>query len=374
MSNAEKALAAPDKAMETVEVSRKFLDDVIEKTVKTSAGVQQLALIPKTFQEAEQYAEFISRSQACPRTKDGPWSKADIFLAIQAGLELGIRPIQALSGMMIVNGRVSVWGDLALALILASGEVEEFKERSAREALEKGEGWCRIKRKGHDAIEHRFSREDAKKAGLQGKAGPWSNYEGRMLQMRPRSWAIRDTFADILKGLSIVEEVRDIETEAPIVAAMLKMPQRKGAAAPAPSPAAALPVSSAAPAAPALAPAPAANGNGNTWRGVIEKIEAIQYDEKDRKGTLTGKKATLHVVTGADGTHFGCFSTTALENARTAMNNKTEVVAQLKTDKQGRKSAEVIEPADFGAPSASDEAPPYREEAGPEGDEPGANG
>lgn len=369
MSDVQKAAAAPDKAMETVEVSRKFLDDVIEKTVKTSSDVQQLALIPKTFQEAEQYAEFISRSQACPRTKDGPWSKADIFLAIQAGLELGIRPIQALSGMMIVNGRVSVWGDLALALILASGEVEEFKERSASDAAKAGEGFCRIKRRGHDAVEVRFSREDAGKAGLQGKSGPWSNYEGRMLQMRPRSWCIRDTFADILKGLSIVEEVRDYPTINAVIDETIKLPLRKGEVPPpAPSPAAALPVSAAAPAAPAavkpsLDPA--------IWRGVIDHVEEVEYDEKRRDGTLTGKKGKLQVLVGQDGTRFGCYSHSALENARTGVSTKTEVLIEFVLDGNGRKKAVKVEPADFAAPSASDGAP---EEEVPADMEPGSGG
>jgi hypothetical protein len=48
------------------------------------------------------------------------------------------------------------------------------------------------------------------------KEGPWQTYPRRMLTMRARSWALRDGFADVLRGLSIREEVDDYD---PVVAA-----------------------------------------------------------------------------------------------------------------------------------------------------------
>jgi hypothetical protein len=38
-----------------------------------------------------------------------------------------------------------------------------------------------------------------------------------MLQMRARSFAARDAFPDVLKGLRAVEELRDIEETPPVV-------------------------------------------------------------------------------------------------------------------------------------------------------------
>ncbi len=54
-----------------------------------------------------------------------------------------------------------------------------------------------------------FSMDDAKRAGLAGKKGPWQDYPRRMRQMRARSFALRDAFADALRGLSVREEVMD---------------------------------------------------------------------------------------------------------------------------------------------------------------------
>src|SRR3546814_17968193 len=82
--------------------------------------------------------------------------------------------------------------------------------------------------------------DDAKKAGRAGKQGPWSQYPQRMLQMRARAWAMRDGFADVLKGIGIAEEVRDFpvveggEVQAqPLTRAMLQQQAEEVAAQPA---------------------------------------------------------------------------------------------------------------------------------------------
>jgi hypothetical protein len=55
----------------------------------------------------------------------------------------------------------------------------------------------------------RFSVADAKRAGLWGKSGPWTQYPRRMLQLRARGFALRDAFPDVLKGLVTAEEAQD---------------------------------------------------------------------------------------------------------------------------------------------------------------------
>jgi len=59
----------------------------------------------------------------------------------------------------------------------------------------------------------RFSVEDAKRAGLWGKQGPWQAYPKRMLQMRARGFALRDAYPDVLKGLITTEEAQDYPEE-----------------------------------------------------------------------------------------------------------------------------------------------------------------
>jgi hypothetical protein len=72
---------------------------------------------------------------------------------------------------------------------------------------------CTAKRRGYETpTVARFTVADAKKAGLWGKSGPWSQYPRRMLQLRARGFALRDAFPDVLKGLVTAEEAQDYPT------------------------------------------------------------------------------------------------------------------------------------------------------------------
>jgi hypothetical protein len=72
---------------------------------------------------------------------------------------------------------------------------------------------CCVKRSSYPAETVRqFTIDDAKKAGLWGN-NTWAKYPKRMLQMRARGFALRDTFADALSGVSMREEVEDYEID-----------------------------------------------------------------------------------------------------------------------------------------------------------------
>lgn len=168
----------------------------------------RFSFVPSTFEEAWRFAQVIAKSKLVPKDYQG--EPENVMVAVQMGLDLGIAPMQALQGIAVINGRPSVWGDLALAVVRASPLFEWIDEQispNGEAAL------CRIKRIGEEPVERSFSMVDAKTAGLAGKEGPWRTYPRRMLQMRARSWAMRDAFADVLRGISIREELEDIELE-----------------------------------------------------------------------------------------------------------------------------------------------------------------
>ena len=130
--------------------------------------------------------------------------------AIAFGAELGLAPMQALQCIANINGRPSIWGDSAKALCLASPVCEGIEETIEGEGTPNPKAVCVCKRRGHaHAVRAEFSVEDAKRAGLWGKAGPWTQYPKRMLQLRARGFALRDAFPDILRGLVTAEEAQD---------------------------------------------------------------------------------------------------------------------------------------------------------------------
>ena len=164
----------------------------------------------QTMAEAMSFANMVAKSDFAP--KDFKGKPESCLLAIQHGSEVGLSPMQSLQSIAVINGRPTIWGDAAMALVQASPVCEYV-----REYIE-GDGdamtaVCEAKRRGYPSPSvSRFSVADAKKAGLWGKSGPWTQYATRMLQLRARGFALRNAFADALRGLITAEEAQDYPT------------------------------------------------------------------------------------------------------------------------------------------------------------------
>jgi len=144
-------------------------------------------------------------------------------VAVQMGLEVGLTPMQAVQNIAVINGRPAIWGDSGIALVEASGFLEDFKETITVEG-DVITATCWAKRKNRPTpVERTFTTQDAKQAGLHKKEGPWQQYPKRMTQMRARWWVLKDLFADVLKGLKAAEEVQDIIDVTPEPARTLKV-------------------------------------------------------------------------------------------------------------------------------------------------------
>lgn len=189
------------------------------------AGVPvRMGLAPTSLEEAWRMSQFMAGSELVPKQYRG--KAADVLVAIQYGMELGFMPMQALQSIAVINGRPGIYGDGFLALILSSPlclEHDEYYEVGGeqRDGLtiedlkrEDSTAVCTFVRKGRPRpVTRRFSVGQAKKAGLLGKEGPWSNYPDRMLMMRARGFAGRDAFADILRGVKTAEELVDLPAD-----------------------------------------------------------------------------------------------------------------------------------------------------------------
>jgi len=166
-------------------------------------------LNPSNLAEAMEMADIMSKASIVP--KDFVGNPGNILIAMQWGMELGLAPLQAMQNIAVINGRPSLWGDAMMGIVRGSSVCEYVKE------IVEGQGdqmiaTCRVKRKGEDEEIRTFSVADAKTAKLWGKQGPWTQYPKRMIQLRARGFAIRDVFADVLKGMSSAEEQQDIIT------------------------------------------------------------------------------------------------------------------------------------------------------------------
>lgn len=168
------------------------------------AGGRPRPIVPKSLSEAYRIAQAVCAAKMAPKGLDTPEA---CMIAIMHGLEVGLSPLSALQRIAVINGRPTIWGDGALALVKASGLCEAIDEWIEGDDPNSWVAVCNVIRR-HDPvpIERRFSTDDAKRARLWGKSGPWSDYPKRMLQMRARAFALRDAFPDVLGGLYLTEE------------------------------------------------------------------------------------------------------------------------------------------------------------------------
>ena len=174
--------------------------------------VKHQGFAPQTMTEAIEFSGMLAKSQMVPKAYQN--KPEDVLVAVQWGFELGLAPLQALQNIACINGKPSVYGDAAMALVQNSPVCDDIKEYFEGEGTSNPIAVCVAKRKNRSEVVSKYSVEDAKRAGLWMKSGPWTQYPKRMLQMRARGFALRDAFPDVLKGLITVEEAQDYpETE-----------------------------------------------------------------------------------------------------------------------------------------------------------------
>lgn len=166
-------------------------------------------LVPSSFDGLWYLAQIMLKSGFTPK---GISTVEQVVIAVAAGLDVGLSPLQAVQGIAPINGRPTVWGDTMLGIVQASGLLEIFKEEFIGTYPEDDfAAVCTVKRRGDQVVAiETFSVADAKEARLWGKEGPWQTYKKRMLRMRARSYALRGRFADVLKGIRSAEEEVDV--------------------------------------------------------------------------------------------------------------------------------------------------------------------
>ena len=167
---------------------------------------------PSNFEHAQRVASMMSKSAMVPKGYIG--KPADILIAMEYGRALNLGPLQAIQNIAVINGKPSIYGDGILAVCSGHPEFENIDEEPILDSSNNTIGYCcSVQRKGRAAVIQQFTIDDAKRASLWGKAGPWSQYPNRMLQMRARAFALRDAFADALGGVRVVEETQDYTTK-----------------------------------------------------------------------------------------------------------------------------------------------------------------
>ena len=168
-------------------------------TIKAGNRGVQLA----TVADMREIAAIMVQSGMCP---DGYETPAQVFVGLQSGAEMGLKPMQALNSIAIIHGKPYLWGDAALAMVKQCGLLTNFRE-SVEGVGDAMIATVKSEREDKFRVETTFSVDDAKTAGLWGKTGSWKTHPKRMLKYKARAFNLRDNFPDILKGMHLQEEM-----------------------------------------------------------------------------------------------------------------------------------------------------------------------
>lgn len=191
---------------------------IVKQPAKEAKAIDlddQGLMSPKDSAEEWRIADLMLKSRALPKQFE---NVAQVIMAMQFLKAHNLPPMIAIRQTTIINGTLSIWGDLPKALVDRSGLMEDFEEilfdkeytpisyqnKNLHHVV-----WgaaCVTKRKDKPAITRSFTMDEAKIAGVLDKTSSvWKSYPRRMIQMRARSIALKDAFPDVLSGISINE-------------------------------------------------------------------------------------------------------------------------------------------------------------------------
>lgn len=143
-----------------------------------------------------------------------------LMIVIANGRRMNIGAHASCSYTYILKGKLCMYGDQVVAAVrLARYPSGKPKARKLWPTYSQDGNKCvysveRLHEDGEiEVVTGEFSMDDAKASGLLGK-DTWKGNPKRMLLNRARAFALRDAFADVLNGVSVYEELQDLEEEA----------------------------------------------------------------------------------------------------------------------------------------------------------------
>ena len=187
----------------------------------SQAGLMDWAT-PRTERDAYRLCEVVANSGLAPKAYQG--RPADVMVAYLFGGPLGLSIFESVRAVAVINGRATLWGDAVKGLCMRTGQLEDQTEEWSEDG---SSVTVTVKRRGYSPVSRSFSVDDARRAGLWGKPGPWTQYPRDMILARAKGRAYREAFPDIFSGLLTSDEARDIEEPTPMGEAVREAPAKK---------------------------------------------------------------------------------------------------------------------------------------------------
>lgn len=172
-------------------------------------------LIP--FSDVKEMTRLMSKSVMIPKSlQDKPY---DIFVILQMGIELGLKPMQALNGINVIQGKPTLAPQTMLALIYQKSAKPYIRFFTKLNEAGEFESYCceMAREKGQDSYTAEWNEKKAREMNLLTKDN-WKKQFENMCKWRCVSEAARVIFPDIIQGFYTPEEMEEnieLEKQAP---------------------------------------------------------------------------------------------------------------------------------------------------------------
>lgn len=164
---------------------------------------ENMGIVPNNQDELERTAKMMAASGFFDDAKQA----AQACVKIQAGLEMGIKPVQAMTAIHVIKGKVSIGANLVAAMLKRAGY--NYKVRwHGNEAIEIVFYDPSKEELGNST----FSMEDAHQAGLLGNP-TWKKFPRNMLFARAMMNGARWYAPDVALGIYDPDELQSIEPQ-----------------------------------------------------------------------------------------------------------------------------------------------------------------
>lgn len=160
------------------------------------------------FELAQREAKLLATSTIIPDSYRG--NMGNCFIAVHTARRLDIDPIMFMQRSYVVHGKISLEGQLVIALINKRGPYVENLKWKVEGEKDKLKVTCIGVKANGESDTLSLSMEDVKKMGWDSKNPLWKNMPEQMLHYRTATWLARRHCPEVLVGFSLDDEEKEI--------------------------------------------------------------------------------------------------------------------------------------------------------------------
>lgn len=193
---------------DAVEIPKTANEIKVHESVAIEAHTESFKFMNKErWQLIELMAKSFLQARALPQSLD---NAPKVAMVLQAGFESGLKPIQSINSFYFVNGKLAMYGDVAIQQVIKAGHTVKWGVYTDDDGVEqkmpcteKQASVTIIRGDNQETMSAHLTLVEAKANGVYKDTAPWRSYTGNMLKYRVFSRVSHFLTPDALNGIAI---------------------------------------------------------------------------------------------------------------------------------------------------------------------------